>query len=184
MQSTTLTGLLLTAILLVSGCGAAEDPSTDPESGDTVASVEPSSSRSTKSDGTVADTFVFTAETLDGIEFDGAQLAGMPAVLWFWAPWCPTCRAQVSGVEAVAAEYDGKVNVVGVGGLSDAADIRDFAEGVSGPIHLIDEEGSVWRHFGIAAQSTYVLLDAEGMVIKDGYLDNDALEKAVAELVG
>lgn len=194
MRSTTLTGLLLTALLLVSGCGAGEDPSADPESIDTVTAVETTSSQPTELDTTssqpteldeiVADTLEFSAQTLDGKEFDGAQLAGTPTVLWFWAPWCPTCHAQVSGVEAVAAEYDGKVNVVGVGGLSDAADIRDFAEGVAGPTHLIDEEGSVWKHFGIAAQSTYVLLDAEGTVIKDGYLDNEALEKAVAELVG
>lgn len=199
MRLTTLSGFLLAAALVLSGCATGGDTVADPAVPETVASMEPAASGTMApddgsatvtpvdegtTDAPVADIFSFAGETLDGGSFDGAQLAGKPTVLWFWAPWCPTCRAQVDGVEAVAAEYEGKINVVGVGGLSDAAAIRDFAQGVAGPTHLVDEEGSVWRHFGITAQSTYVLLDASGMVVKDGYLDNTALEEAVAGLAG
>ena len=28
----------------------------------------------------------FTGSTVDGAPFDGAELAGTPVVLWFWAP--------------------------------------------------------------------------------------------------
>lgn len=168
MRTKVLIGLLLGAVLMVSGCAGQGD----------------SSAASSGVPGSTAATLEFTGVTLDGARYDGRQLAGKPAVLWFWAPWCPTCRAQVGGVEKIAAEYAGRVNVVGVGGLSDAADIRAFAREVAGPTHLVDEEGAIWRHFGITAQSTYVLLDAAGAVVGEGFLDNEALATRVADLAG
>lgn len=126
----------------------------------------------------------FSSDTLDGSSFDGSQLAGKPAVLWFWAPWCPTCRAQAPAISRLAETYDGQVSVLGVGGLGDVDDIRDFARQVDGPVHLIDPEGAVWRHFGVTAQSTYVVLDADGNVVVEGYLDDHVLAEKVAELAG
>ena len=160
-------GLLLAAVLALSGCAAS---GSNTESG----------ARS----GASAVSLKFTGEDIDGAPYDGEQLAGKPTVLWFWAPWCPTCRAQVGGVEALAEKYAGLVNVVGVGGLADAADIVDFARQVEGPTQLIDVEGEIWRHFKVTAQSTYVVLDADGAVVSEGYQDDDALADQVAELVG
>lgn len=165
MRSRTIIGLLLATILLLSGCAATAD-----ETGD--------------GSGSGAGSLDFTGERLDGTAYDGQQLAGKPTVLWFWAPWCPTCQAQVGQVEEIAEEYAGEVNVVGVGGLADPGDIKDFASKVDGPTHLIDEEGGTWRHFGVTAQSTYVVLDADGVVVSEGYLDDDELSAQVAELAG
>jgi len=163
----TLTGLLLGAVLVMSGCAAtgAEAPT------------------GAGTSATTASTFAFSGKTVDGTDYDGRELAGKPTVLWFWAPWCPTCRAQAGNIERIATDYAGEVNVVGVGGLADAADIRDFAGEVKGPTHLVDEEGKIWRHYGVTAQSTYVVLDADGAVLTEGYLDDDVLSAQVAELV-
>lgn len=165
MRSRTVIGLLLATILLLSGCAATAE-----ETGD--------------GSGSGTGSLDFTGERLDGTAYDGRQLAGKPTVLWFWAPWCPTCQAQVGQVEEIAEKYAGRVNVVGVGGLADPADIKDFASQVDGPVHLIDEEGGTWRHFGVTAQSTYVVLDADGVVVIEGYLDDDELSAQVAELAG
>jgi thiol-disulfide isomerase/thioredoxin len=160
---------LLLGVLLIGGCAANGEPG-----------PAASASQSTPDHPSWA----FTSDTLDGSPFDGTQLAGKPAVLWFWAPWCPTCRAQGPGVSSLAEKYDGQVNVLGVGGLGDVTDIRDYADQVDGPLHLIDPDGAVWRHFGVTAQSTYVVLDADGDVVADGYLDDHVLADTVAELVG
>ena len=165
MRLKMLTGLLLATIVAVSGCAASDENPGSAAAGDAVS-------------------LQFVGEDLDGASYDGAQLAGNPTVLWFWAPWCPTCRAQSTRVSAIATEYAGEVNVVGVGGLSAASDIRDYARQVDGPIHLIDEEGEIWRHLNVTAQSTYVILDADGSVVSEGYLDDDELSAQVAELVG
>ncbi|MEP7738974.1 redoxin domain-containing protein [Nocardioides sp. 31GB23] len=100
-----------------------------------------------------------SSSTIDGADWDGADLAGKPAVLWFWAPWCPTCRAQVSGVGELAASVDPAVT------------------------NLSDADGSVWRHYGVTAQSTYLVLDADGEVRAEGYLDEAELAGIVDDLV-
>ncbi|MEQ7007408.1 redoxin family protein [Actinopolymorpha sp. B17G11] len=131
-------------------------------------------------------TLGFTADTLDGDTFDGRSLAGRPAVLWFWAPWCPTCVGQAPTVTKLAETYDGKVNVVGVAGLDQAAAMEEFVTrtGVQGMRHLSDEKGAVWKRFGVTAQSTFVLLDADGEVAFKGYLEPSDLASRVDALTG
>ncbi|GLI27335.1 thiol:disulfide interchange protein [Agromyces rhizosphaerae] len=131
--------------------------------------------------GEVVD-YGFEGVTLDGAAFDGAELQGAPAVLWFWAPWCPTCRAQSGNVSALAEQYAGEVAVVGVGGLDDGPAITEYANGVPHVTHLLDPEGEVWRHFEVARQSTYTVLDADGAIVFEGYLADDALNELVAGL--
>ena len=133
--------------------------------------------------GRTAD-YDFTATTLDGQRFDGTSLEGRPAVLWFWAPWCPTCRAQSGTVSQLAEQYDGRVAFVAVGGLDSTTAIRDVAAGIPHVNHLVDAEGMVWRHFRVTAQSTYTVIGAEGEITSEGYLDNSELTALVARLAG
>lgn len=131
----------------------------------------------------VPEVLQFASQTVDGQAFDGATLAGKPTLLWFWAPWCPVCRGQIPQVQGIAGEYDGEVNVVGVGSLDDAAAIGEFAGDADGVTHLLDENGEVWARFGIVEQSSFVLLDAEGNeVLRAGYGGTDDLEASVAAL--
>ncbi|HCT80632.1 MAG TPA: hypothetical protein DGT23_29515 [Micromonosporaceae bacterium] len=51
----------------------------------------------------------------DNFTFEGKTLAGKPAVLRFWAPWCPTCAAEAPDVAQAASKYQGKVAVIGLG---------------------------------------------------------------------
>ena len=130
----------------------------------------------------VPETLAFTATTLDGEPFDGATLAGAPAVLWFWAPWCPTCRAQIPNMTSLGEQYAGEVNVVGVGGLDTTEAIADLAGDIPDVQHLVDDDGEVWSHFGITYQSTYVVLDSHGEIVDEGALSDEELNAAVAEL--
>ncbi len=129
-----------------------------------------------------SDIYDFSATDLAGSTFDGDQLAGTPTVLWFWAPWCPTCRAQAPTVRALAEKHEGSLNVVGVGGQARESDIRDYAEELTGITVLIDDPGAVWRHFRVTAQSSYVVLDSDGTIVADGYVDNTEITDAVAKV--
>ena len=157
-------------VLFLAGCGSQEAPSGG--AGSEVIGT-----------GKVAD-LDFHGTTLDGSAFDGASLAGKPAVLWWWAPWCPTCRAQSGNVSDLAAKYDGEVAVVGVGGLDSAAAIEELAAQIPHVTHLVDDRGEVWQHFRVTAQSTYTVIDADGEIIAEGYLDDDELNDLVAQLAG
>lgn len=126
----------------------------------------------------------FTATTLAGEPFEGTSLRGAPAVLWFWAPWCPTCRAQIPTVSGLGEQYAGEVAVVGVGGLDTQGAIEEVAGDIDHVTHLVDDEGVVWKHFRVTAQSTYTVIDADGQIVHEGYLDDDKIEDLVADLAG
>lgn len=134
---------------------------------------------------TASSVLPFTGKTIDGEAFDAATLAGKPALLWFWAPWCATCAAQAGSVTNVQAEYGDRLNILGVAGMGGNAEMHEFVDDldVGGVRNLDDEAGTVWRKFGITEQSTYVLIDRTGAVVTTGYLDDLQLTTKVKSLV-
>ncbi|MEU3282924.1 redoxin domain-containing protein [Streptomyces antibioticus] len=129
----------------------------------------------------------FSATTVDGKPFDAKTLAGKPTVLWFWAPWCPTCKGQAAETAKVAAAQQDKANVVGVAGLDKNAAMRAFVSdtGTGSFPHLSDEKGEVWKRFEITQQSSYVILDQSGKTVYKGVLPGGkGLADKVAALTG
>jgi thiol-disulfide isomerase/thioredoxin len=125
----------------------------------------------------------FTGTTLDGAAFDGAGLAGKPAVFWFWAPWCPKCQSEGPAVAKVAQQYQGKVTVIGVAGLDRSTQkMTEFVErtGTSGIAHLDDRTGDLYKHFRVTSQSSYVFVNASGATESaTGPLNEDRLSSLV-----
>lgn len=143
--------------------------------------------------GTVADgshqssapVLQFSGPTVDGGDLDAAELAGTPVVLWFWAPWCTICRAEAPDVAEVAAEYAGRVELLGVAGRGDVEDMRAFVDetGTGGFRHLVDEDGELWRRFGVISQPAFVFVSSTGTTDSFiGSLDRDQLRAVVDEL--
>jgi thiol-disulfide isomerase/thioredoxin len=162
--------LLVAAALTLAGCGD-PGPSGEP-AGSPPAANEP--------------LLAFTATTLDGKPFDGTSLTGKPAVLWFWAPWCPVCLGQAPGVREAVAQHADQVYIVGVAGLASPDAMPEFVRlaKVESMTHLADEAGEVWRRFEVAAQSVFVFIDAAGQVTFRGRLDADEIPDRVAALAG
>ncbi len=179
-------------LLLLGACTQDAGPTTATETGSTRDTAStgpaPAPSTGTTSAGGTQDTpalLDFTATTVTGEAFDGASLAGRPTVLWFWAPWCPTCRGQIPQVEALEAEYGDDLNVVGIGSLDSAEAIAEFADDVAGLTHIEDVDGELWRRFGVTEQSSFVVLDADGTVsFEAGYGGSDDLDAEVDSLLG
>lgn len=98
----------------------------------------------------------FTVPTVGDGTFQGSELYGRPAVLWFWAPWWVTCAAQAPHVAALADDYAGQVTVIGVAGLDDDLEaIQRFIDltTVGDLTHLADREAVVWQRFAITANA-------------------------------
>ena len=165
-----------------------DEPSADPSEAPSEDSAdEQSAEPADAGDGTAAtpELLDFTATTVGGDSFDGASLAGSPTVLWFWAPWCPTCRSQIPQVQDLAQTYGDRVGVVGIGSLDSAEAIADFAGDAEGVTHLEDVDGELWTRFGVAEQSSFVVLDADGEVVFEaGYGGSDDLGAEVDALLG
>ena len=104
----------------------------------------------------------FTGTTIDGAPFNGASLAGRPAVLWFWTPWCPFCNAEAPNVSAVAAANP-KVTFVGVAARSDVGQMENFVSKYNlNFTNLDDADGSIWARFNVPWQPAYVFLRPDG----------------------
>ncbi|MDI3422716.1 redoxin family protein [Streptomyces luteolus] len=176
---TLLPAILAAALLTATGCGTQDGSGS---SGDEAAApskassparqTAPSDSAETGAGTEVPEALKFTGRTVDGKPFDARTLAGKPTVLWFWAPWCPKCRAQATETAKVAADYTGKANVIGVAGLDKNAAMKDFvSETRTGTFpHLSDEAGEIWKRFEITEQSVYVILDKNGKTVYRGVL--------------
>jgi thiol-disulfide isomerase/thioredoxin len=180
--------LLVAALMALAGCGSAtttDDGGSAAEASTSAGSGEQKQAEKKQGgSGATPAALDFTGTTLAGDTFQGADLAGKPAVLWFWAPWCPTCRAQIPNLTELAEKHEGEVEVVGVGGLAAEDQIAEMADSIPHLTHLVDGKGTVWNHFEVTAQSSYEVIDADGKIVHSGYLDDGALNDLVADLAG
>ncbi|MEH0842132.1 redoxin domain-containing protein [Micromonospora sp. CPCC 205711] len=134
----------------------------------------------------VPDTLRFTGRTLDGTAFSAAELAGRPVVLWFWAPWCATCASQAWTVAEIAPKYRDTVPIIGVAGLGEQRAMKEFVTefDLAGTPQLDDRAGTLWRRFEVVEQSTFLIIDRDGKVVHQGFLDGEDLTRRVAALAG
>lgn len=133
----------------------------------------------------VPESLLFSGKTVDGKEFKGTELAGQPAVLWFWKPNCVHCKKDAKTVRELASEHGEDVTFVGVGGLGKAPAMKTFVKenNVGSFTHVADESGDVWRKFGVKMQRTYVLISSDGTIAFNGGLDAEKeLEAKVNDL--
>ncbi|ABL79530.1 Redoxin domain protein (plasmid) [Nocardioides sp. JS614] len=167
-----------------SGAGAPDDTGQATGAATGAPSSPAATRKQTGAEPPVAEELKFTAQSVDGEAFDGATLAGKDAVLWFWAPWCTECRREAPHVAASQADNPGVV-FVGVAGLGETADMRDFVDDydVDAFSHLADLDGSLWQRFGVVQQPAYAFVDDTGTVeVVRGELGEDGLAEHVATL--
>ncbi|TYR66091.1 redoxin domain-containing protein [Streptomyces parvus] len=192
---TALPAVLTVTLLALTGCGAGSGSDDEAARSSSPSPSAPPAQPPTSSDPSpdaasgpeVPEVLRFTATTVDGKPFDGSTLAGKPTVLWFWAPWCPKCKAQAAETAKVAADHVGEANVVGVAGLDKNAAMKDFVAdtGTSEFPHLSDEKGDIWKRFEVTEQSRYVVLDKDGKTVYEGVLPGgEGLAEKVSGLTG
>lgn len=140
--------------------------------------------------------------TLTASEFLGPKppaTAGHPVLLFFWAHWCPDCKAMAPIVAAVEAEYRGRgLLVIGptqrygyVQAGAPAPPARELAHiddvrhqyysaiaNMAVPVSSTD-----FQRFGVSTTPTLVLVNAAGTVTMyhPGRMTRPALEQAVNE---
>ncbi|MCB1018173.1 MAG: redoxin domain-containing protein [Acidimicrobiales bacterium] len=129
--------------------------------------------------GTGATPAEFSAPVVGGEgELASASLEGRDTVLWFWAPWCTTCRAEADDVVDAAAALDGEVEIIGVAGRGEVPEMEGFVAdtGTGGLTHVADTDGAIWSSYGVVTQPAFAFLDDSGEVeVVVGSLGRDAL---------
>ncbi|MDX8032601.1 redoxin domain-containing protein [Lentzea sp. BCCO 10_0856] len=136
--------------------------STSPATTSSSAAVQPSGTSAVAA----PEQLKFTAKTVDGKDISGADLAGKPVVLWFWAPWCPKCQREAPGMAAAAEKHGEKVTFLGVAALDQVPAMQQFVQryGLQSFQHVADVDSSVWKRFGVTAQPAYAFIGTSGQV--------------------
>ncbi|WP_169746635.1 thioredoxin-like domain-containing protein [Demequina maris] len=178
MRRATMVGATI-GVLALAGCaaGEAEGGSTaadeaatsgaTAEAMDAMETPEPHVTLTTQSpEPEVDNAFAFTAPTVMGdATFDGLTIDDTDVILWFWAPWCPTCVAEAPVLLDAADRLPAGVEIVGIAGLSgDQSFMQEFVEmtGTETFTHVADLDGTIWRGFDVSTQATIVVVDDSG----------------------
>jgi len=106
------------------------------------------------------------APELAGIRLDGAGFvlrpATEPTLIYFWATWCPSCRAMQGNIEPLLKNY--RVITVAMQSEGDAAVGGYLKEhGLHYPV-LNDPDGALARRYGVRAVPALFVVDREGMI--------------------
>ncbi len=130
--------------------------------------------------GTVAP--AAAVQTLDGKAFDLGRIVGRgPAIIEFWATWCPNCRELEPTVKRVAAKYAGKVRFVGVSvSVNQSPErVRLYVQkhGMPGDQYF-DANGAATGAYDVPATSYVVAIDRAGKVVYTGLGGTQDLDQA------
>lgn len=127
------------------------------------------------------------AADLDGTQFDPSTVEGTVVVLWFWAPWCTTCRAEAPNVVEVSENFEGEAEIIGVAGRGETPEMEQFVKdtGTHDLRHLVDPDGAIWSQFEVISQPAFAFIDTDGEVrdVFIGPLGNEGLTDRLDPLV-
>lgn len=102
------------------------------------------------------------ATTISGRPFSLEQFKGKPAVVHFWASWCPVCELEQGMVDSLAGEVP-LITVAMQSGSSEEVHDYLLQQGVDYPV-VNDEGGSLASQYGVQGVPATFVLDSEGRV--------------------
>lgn len=151
----TVRALLVALLVLLAGCAT---PASDPAP----ATPDPGSSSGQ------GPAWSFTA--IDGATYSRDAPEGNATVLFFMATWCGSCRATAPVVAEVADEYAPRgvrTYSLDFDPTESADDLRGWQERYAQDWpHGVDATRAIQRTFEVKSQSSVVVLDADGNVVK------------------
>lgn len=129
--------------------------------------------------------------TFSAPELEGGRVSwspGSPSMIAIWAPWCPSCQAEMPVIDRLAKEFP-QIEVVTVAtavGDRPGPSVTQFVEDreMTLPVAMDDEEGTLAGAMGIGGFPTLYLVDAEGAVLAaaEGLIEESALRSALEEM--
>jgi len=103
-----------------------------------------------------------SATMISGQSFTLDSLRGKPAVVYFWATWCPVCNLEQGMVDSLANDYP--VITVAMQSGEDKEVVEYLKEkGVNYPV-VNDPKGEIARRYGVSGVPASFVLDGNGDV--------------------
>ena len=130
----------------------------------------------------------FSLKDTNGNIYSSAQLAGKPAVINFFATWCPPCREEIPGFVEVYNKH--KEKGFELIGISLDTDTRENLPGFLmnngiGYRILFGDLATARAYGGVSALPTTFFVGKDGEIknIHVGYIGKDAFDKEVMKLL-
>jgi cytochrome c biogenesis protein CcmG, thiol:disulfide interchange protein DsbE len=116
-----------------------------------------------------------------------SDFRGKVALIHFWASWCPTCRGEMTALEALYAKYGGKGVLpcsIGLGEKKETTMSYLKNMTISYPV-LLDPGSSSRKPFTVAGVPTYYVLDRECAIRYRilGEANKEGLDKIIRTLL-
>lgn len=104
----------------------------------------------------------FKAEMISGEKVDLIDYRGEPILLYFWSLDCVSCHLQQSTISDLTKNH----SVLTIVRSSHREQVLAYMEeqGISNWPTIIDEQGSIYRQFGVKATPTHYIIDGEGLI--------------------
>ncbi len=127
----------------------------------------------------------------DGIARALAELCeGAPAIVNYWATWCPNCVEEMDDYQKLFEKYGDEVRFVMVAATDGRRETREKADayiaehGYGFPVYY-DAEQSMGMAFAIEYLPTTIVVDRDGSIVSNtsGRIDYTAVDQLLGKLV-
>jgi thiol-disulfide isomerase/thioredoxin len=129
-----------------------------------------------------------TIDDLDGAPYSFAGFLGSkPALIEFWATWCPLCEKLMPQLQEAHRRYGAAVEFIGVNVTvnQSKARVRRYLDEHRPPFRALwDEDGIAVRAYEVTGTSFIVIVDAAGKVAYTGYGEDQDILAALRKVVG
>lgn len=132
----------------------------------------------------------FEIITLAGEAYTNVSLKGHPTLLVFWAPWCNVCERELPLLSDYSrTEKPSQLKIISIGFADTRANVEAFIKSRATTFVFptaYDDDRWLAQAFKINATPTYVLLDAQGLIVLThrggGLLQNPQLREFMSTL--
>lgn len=99
-----------------------------------------------------------------------ADLKGKPAIVEFWATWCPPCRASIPHLNEINKKFKDKgLVIVGVTD-EDQATVTNFQKKMPMDYNVaMDKDGKLSKEFGVSGIPHAFIVDKAGKIVWEGH---------------
>ncbi|HET6460589.1 MAG TPA: TlpA disulfide reductase family protein [Syntrophales bacterium] len=109
----------------------------------------------------------FTLKDLDGRNVRLSDYKGKTIVLYFMATWCPECRSTIPQLKEIYSSYNEKgLVLLSIDVMESKEKVAAFSRKHNIPYStLLDEDGTVYRSYGVGGVPLKALIDRSGRII-------------------
>jgi cytochrome c biogenesis protein CcmG/thiol:disulfide interchange protein DsbE len=114
------------------------------------------------------------------------ELRGTPVVVNFWGSWCPPCTEEAPDLAQVSAEFDGRVQFVGVDILDARPPAREFILRYDWRYpSVFDPTGAIRDGLGYVGQPITLIYDRSGTLAFEwnGQIGGDQLRSEIRKVL-